>query len=516
MGTAHNRRNLFFHYRHAYGSRQETILYIVYSHEFTRRLPHRYESGYNTGIRGMHDKMETKTKYKRIVVLGFALFAMFFGAGNVILPPMLGFTARQNWLSGFLVFIVADAGLAVLALVAASRKQDGIKSVIGVLGKVPSTILILMNAVCIGPLVAIPRTGSVTYELAVKPFFANCPTWVSWVTSIVFFLIVALLCIRPTKVVDIVGKILSPLMLAALGVLIVVGVVRGGQIPSTGVSVADSLKKGLTDGYQTMDMLGAMMFSGLTLANVSRAGFTGKKQYKAVIGAGLIAALGLFLVYGGLTYLGAATMVNLPADADRTVLLVAITEAIFGKFGMVLLGFIVACACLTTAIGLVSAISELFCSLLHCKMQVFYPVFVVASCVISCAISNVGTTTILNMAAPVLELIYPIFFVLVALSFFSAHIHSKLIYWLPSACAVLTAAYTLIDTRLLQGALHSASLPLSSVGLSWMLPAAVGLVAGLLLSLLLHKRKSKQPTTDAPSSELPDRQILQDATPSEA
>jgi hypothetical protein len=162
--------------------------------------------------------MNDKLSFGKVFVLGFALFAMFFGAGNLIFPPALGIVTGTNWIISFLVYILADAALAILALLAFFRCQEGFQNSISIqLDKTTSFLLILFNTLCIGPFIAIPRTAATTFDIAVKPLLgASFPGWSSWVAGGIYFGLVLILCLRPGKVVDIIGKVLSPTMFVAL------------------------------------------------------------------------------------------------------------------------------------------------------------------------------------------------------------------------------------------------------------------------------------------------------------
>ena len=284
--------------------------------------------------------MNDKLSFGKVFVLGFALFAMFFGAGNLIFPPALGIVTGTNWLISFLAFILADAGLAILALLAFFRCQEGFQNSISLqLDKATSFLLILFNTLCIGPFIAIPRTAATTFDIAVKPLLGtSIPGWASWVAGGIYFALVLVLCLRPGKVVDIIGKILSPAMFVALLVLIALGVLHPLGKVAPGSSTMGAVKLGLESGYQTMDMLGALLFAVVTLTSVKQAGITSpKKQFRLVALAGLVAAFALFVVYGGLTFLGASISGErgLAANAlnDRAGLLVLIVRRLVGPAG---------------------------------------------------------------------------------------------------------------------------------------------------------------------------------------
>ena len=446
--------------------------------------------------------MNEKLSFSKVFILGFALFAMFFGAGNLIFPPALGIVTGTNWLVSFLVYILADAGLAILALLAFFRCQEGFQNSISLqLDKTTSFLLILFNTLCIGPFIAIPRTAATTFDIAVKPLLgASVPGWASWAAGGIYFALVLVLCLRPGKVVDIIGKVLSPTMFVALLVLIAIGVFRPlGQV-APGSSTLGAVKLGLESGYQTMDMLGSLLFAVVTLTSVRQAGIKEpKKQFRLVALAGLVAAFALFVVYGGLTFLGASLSGErgLAANAlnDRAGLLVLIVRRLVGPAGTLLLGFIVTAACLTTSIGLASSCSQNIEELTHGKLP--YRPVLVGMILFSYVMSNLGTTAILNIAGPILNVIFPVFIMLVILSFLPKRINQET-YSAPygALCAFLVTVLTEIGGYIPSLRLFMVRLPLASVGLGWLIPSLIAAAAGALVGAFvprkhrsLHKEK---------------------------
>ena len=438
--------------------------------------------------------MNDKLSFGKVFVLGFALFAMFFGAGNLIFPPALGIVTGTNWLVSFLAFILADVGLAILALLAFFRCQDGFQNSISVqLDKTTSFLLILFNTLCIGPFIAIPRTAATTFDIAVKPLLGtNVPNWASWVAGGIYFTIVLILCLRPGKVVDIIGKVLSPAMFVALLVLIALGVLHPLGKVAPGSSTMGAVKLGLESGYQTMDMLGALLFAVVTLTSVKQAGITSpKKQFSMVALAGLVAAFALFVVYGGLTYLGASISGErgLAANAlnDRAGLLVLIVRRLVGPAGTLLLGFIVTAACLTTSIGLASSCSQNIEELTHGKLP--YRPVLICMIVFSYTMSNLGTTAILNIAGPILNVIFPVFIMLVILSFLPKRINQET-YSAPygALCAFVVTVLTEIGGYIPALKLFMSRWPLASVGLGWLLPSLAAAALGALVGAFVPRK----------------------------
>ena len=406
----------------------------------------------------------------------------------------MGIVTGTNWMISFLAFILADAGLAILALLAFFRCQEGFQNSISLqLDKATSFLLILVNTLCIGPFIAIPRTAATTFDIAVKPFLgASIPGWASWVAGGVYFALVLILCLKPGKVVDIIGKLLSPAMFVALLVLIALGFIHPLGKAAPGSSAMGAVKLGLESGYQTMDMLGALLFAVVTLTSVKQTGITSPQmQFRLVALAGLVAGFALFVVYGGLTFLGASISGErgLAANAlnDRAGLLVHIVQRLVGPAGTVLLGFIVTAACLTTSIGLASSCSQNIEELTHGKLP--YRPVLIGMILFSYVMSNLGTTAILNIAGPILNVIFPVFIMLVILSFLPKRINVDT-YSAPygALCAFVVTVLTEIGSYIPSLKLFMTRLPLASVGLGWLIPSLAAAAVGALVGAFVPRK----------------------------
>lgn len=409
------------------------------------------------------------------IVVGFALFAMFFGAGNVVFPPYIGMHAGEQWANGFLFYFIADIGLALVAMFAILH-AGGADNITGRIGHVASKVLMCAVILCIGPMVAIPRTAATTLEMSVTPFFSGMSPVVF---SIIFFAVILLLSIKQSAVIDIVGKILTPALLIGLLILIVKGFVSPiGDIVDTGVSASEVTVNGIKSGYQTMDVLAAMAFGIIILSSADEKGYTDSKSAAKMIGiAAALSGVLLLIVYFGLTYLGATVSTVFPTDISRANLVIGIVELLLGKAGLIIFAIVIALACITTAVALVSSAASFFAKLANDKIS--YSVFVVVICVSSAVISNLGLDMIIAIATPVLDIVYPPMLVLILLSWFGDKLH-KSVY-------VSSVAGSLIASVLATASLYGMnvpvidSLPLASLGLGWLTPAAVfGLVAYLV------------------------------------
>lgn len=427
-----------------------------------------------------------KTTVRDVIVIGFALFSMFFGAGNVVFPPYLGLEAGPEWLTGFTTYFIADIGLALVGLFALLRVGSS-EAVLHRVGRVPAEILMCAIILCIGPMVAIPRTSASTFEMAIAP---NLPGVSPVLFSILFFAVILALCIKESAVVDIVGKILTPLLLVGLFVIILKGIFSPLGDILTAPKIANVTVTGIKSGYQTMDALAALPFGIIVLQSVTDKGYTGGKSKLRLVGGGaVLAGVLLLAVYMGLAYLGATVSGQYTSAVGRAELIMAIVGALLGKGGMIIFGAVVGLACVTTAIALTSSAAAYFSEL--CRGKVKYKVFVVIICVFSAVVSNLGLDRIVSIAAPVLDVVYPPALVLILISLVVPKTSDFV-----SRAATLGALLTsvLCTVQLYVGKLtFLEALPLYDLGLSWILPAVIFAAAAALLNPLFRSNRAGSP-----------------------
>lgn len=419
------------------------------------------------------------------IVVGFALFSMFFGAGNVIFPPYLGFGAGTQWVNGFLFYFIADIGLALFALFTL-LKVGGSENITGRIGSVASNILMSAIILCIGPMVAIPRTAATTFEMSVAPLISGVSPVIF---SVAFFIVVLLLSIRQSAVIDVVGKVLTPALLIGLLVLIIKGIISPlGSIVNPHVDSSFVIVNGIKSGYQTMDVLAALAFGIIILKSAQEKGYSdARESSKMIRAAAVIAGVLLLIVYFGLTYLGATSASLFSLGISRAELVIGIVERLLGKVGLVIFAVVVALACMTTAVALVSSAASFFEKLT--KGRLSYATLVIIICVFSAVISNLGLDRIVAVASPILDIVYPPTLVLIALSWFGDRLSRGVYCW-----AVVGA---LISSVLSTLSLYGVSvpivntLPLASLGLGWIVPAAgFGIVAYVISRLRKMRKKS--------------------------
>lgn len=423
-----------------------------------------------------------KVKFKDSLVIGFALFAMFFGAGNLIFPPLLGVVSGTKWFTSFAAFLFADGGLALLGVIALTRTDGDMEALFTRAGRFIGVLIGSLMILCIGPFLAIPRTAATTYEIGIKPTIGTGLSPI--IFAIIFFAIVLVLTIKPSKVVDIVGAFLTPALLICLAVLIIKGVVSPLGQPLERTLVDNLAVNGINEGYQTMDAMASCIFAGIVISSIRQKGYTERSvMVKATIVAGIVAVIGMAFVYGGLTYLGATVSPIYDNTVERTALIVSITEGILGGTGKVILAIIVALACLTTAIGLSSSCGNYFSQLTKGKLK--YEAIVVAVCVFSAVVSNFGVDKIIAIAAPILGMIYPAVVAFIFLGMINDKIKNDNVFkcaiWVAVILGVLHTlpgikAFANV-TALVNFAATLDKLPGGNIGFFWAIPV---LIAGII------------------------------------
>lgn len=419
---------------------------------------------------------------KDVILTGFALFAMLFGAGNLIFPPVVGFTNGDSWISAAAGFILTGAGFPLLAIIAAAVAGKDVDSfavrVSPVFSKIFNSVLILS----IGPLLALPRTGATAFEMIVPQGIENY-TMYKFVFLGVFFLITILFSLKPSKVVDRVGAILTPVLLIVLAIIIFKGVFSPLGTPQE-LEAAHSFKYGFLNGYQTMDTLAAIAFSGIILKSIRQGrSLPPKQEFSFLIQTSIIAIGGLTIVYGGLVYIGGTVTEVIAAGKGSTELLTVIVSMLLGNAGKVILGICVAGACLTTAIGLAATVGDYFSGLL----KISYEKIVIATVIISFIFASFGVDVIVKLAVPILVFIYPISIALIFLNFMKDRIKNDNIFVGTVIGTGFVSAYEAIGTMYqLPAGLEKiySALPFANIGLAWVLP---GIIGGIIFKFIKKK-----------------------------
>lgn len=421
---------------------------------------------------------------KQIIFTGFMLFALFFGAGNLIFPPYLGMEAASAFWPAIIGFIATGVLLPLLAVIATTNSPDG--SLLSISNRVHPwfgmafAIIIYMS---IGPFYAIPRAANIAYEFSWAPIIASSNTQL-FIFSVIFFGISYFVSIRPQKIVDIVGRLLTPALLIVLAYLFYKSFTTF-SIPSVepiGNYAQFPFLEGFLQGYFTLDAIAALAFGIVVIEALRSSGITEQKQLmKSTTYAAMIAAFFLALVYLAIGWIGRVYPDGRLA-ADGSELLVQASLVLFGENGHYIFGSIVLLACLTTVIGLISAISQFFRTV---STRFSYHQYVIIFTLIGFGFTNFGLSTILSMAVPVLVFIYPTAIVLITLTLFTHWIGAgQWMYRLSVIIAVLFGAIDGINALDIQLSWLTPVLkyfPLYEQGLAWILPALLFALIGWLI-----------------------------------
>lgn len=424
-------------------------------------------------------------RLNHIITIGFALFAMFFGAGNLLLPPFIGLQVSDSWLwttLGFMITAIILPFLGIISVVISGESFSDLGKRVNKHVGVTLGVIIMLG---IGPLIAIPRTAATTFEIGILPHF---PTLSPIIGSIIFFTITALFSLSSSKVVDLIGNYLTPFLIFILFLLIVAGLINPVDQPfADRYTSVDAFIVGFQEGYQTLDVLASVIFAGIIISAAKMKGYsTTKQKNEIVIASGLLAAMCLLFIYGGLVYLGATSGQEWSEDTKRAPLLLHISITQLGVYGSFAMAICIALACLTTAVALTSAVGSFFSKLANNKIG--YKTMVIICCIISSVLAVTGVDNIIEYAYPFLAFIYPIVITLVLYviifgkfvketgPYVGALIGTSLI----SIVGLLDNYGVNINTlsHLIQ------EIPLTSYDLAWVLPSLVFFILFLMIGKL--------------------------------
>lgn len=431
----------------------------------------------------------TKLSISDTVSLGFMAFAFFLGAGNLIFPPFAGFLAGENMTIAMIGFLLTAVGMPLIGLIAVAKSNG---KVMAMLPAFAATALAVAIYIIIGPAFAAPRTGLVAFEIGARPFLEN-PDAVTMIAgqtiktaqlffTLAFFFIVMLVALFPGKLLDNVGKVLTPILILllvglAVSVMFIPGAPVGAPVDEY---LASPLSKGIIEGYNTMDTLASLMFGMLIIDILRKKGVNNPDdQTKYLIRAAIIAAAGLAFVYVSLFILGASAGDLAKGVSNGGQILTNYVDHNFGTTGIFLLSAVVTLACLTTAIGLVTACAEYFNELLP---SISYKKFVIFFSVVCATVANVGLSQLITISIPVLMTIYPVAIALVLVTFLTNKFaRPEFSHRLVLSVALFFGIFdglkaAGIDTSFID------FLPFQAEGMGWLIPTLITAIACLFIS----------------------------------
>lgn len=416
---------------------------------------------------------------KQTLVTAFALFSLFFGAGNLILPPFLGYNAGGSWVLVLLGFMLSAVVIPILAIYGHARLQGTMLD----FAKKVSPVFALVYCVivyCISVALPAPRTASVTYEMGIQPYFGMS----SLTLSCLYFILVLIFVLNRAKILDVIGKFLTPGIIIILALIIGIGLF--GDFEPMRASIFDNtFTSGILEGYQTFDAIGGVVVGGVIVISLGLKGGNFKQNKSIITNAGILAGLGLLLIYGGLIALGAIHSGTLDIE-NRTTLLNQLSLDVLGNIGTIFLAVLVGLACFTTAVGIITGTAD-FVKGVFGNSQKAYIITAVVGCLLGVFMGQLDVHSIIVVAVPALMFIYPITIVLIFLNALPKRFASSLVF---RATILVTILFSLPDFIGSLGFEQTVApiqniLPLGTVGMGWVLPAVV---TGILFNIV-SKRK---------------------------
>jgi len=420
---------------------------------------------------------------KDIFIIGFMLFALFFGAGNLIYPPILGMESGTSYLAAITGFIITGVGLPILAVTAISFVKNDARELADRVHPTFGLIFTSVVYLVIGPFFAIPRAATVGYEMSLEPFLDGSSALMLLVYTVIFFIFVYYVSLNPSKMVDQIGKYLTPILLIAIVALSIGGfLLLTAPLEGPMERYLDApFFTGFVEGYLTMDAIAALAFGIVVVSAFKERGVTTRDEMvKSTLKAGTVTGIALIAVYASIGWIG-ARMATQGTFTNGGEILSAAANQMFGVYGALLLGVIVTLACFTTVVGLVVAVAQFFAKV----TPISYKMLVLLVTIVSFAISNQGLEAIIGLSVPVLVFIYPIAIILILLTFLHRFFGGVQAVYRFSI--LITAIISLYDGLVEFGFELTAvtpvmeSLPLFDIGLAWLIPAIIAGLIGWLI-----------------------------------
>lgn len=434
-----------------------------------------------------NNQVSINQKKLNLFFIGLSLFATYFGAGNLVFPPIIGLQSGTEMLSGILGLSISAIFLPIFGIVLIGFKGS-VTAITDHVGKKFYYMIVGTMMVC-ATFMSIPRTGAVAVELGVQGNFENAP----YIPILIGYFIIVFLCVyNKTKALDIVGKILTPVMAIILIILTVIAIINPLGNP-TSPSVEHVFSNAFVNGYQTGDVTVSFMVATIFLSSISEKGFVQDNERKrAMLTAGVIAFISLFVIYSGLFYMGACVSGEFPPDIGRSELLSACIRLCGGSNAMLAFGVVVILACLTTAVSLITASADFFDSVFKGKID--YRIILSVIIVIAILTATLGVDGIVTTTGWLFNVFYAALFPMIILGTFQKFVPNdgawKGAVWFPMVYAFLESAPFLNTTAPVKALISV--MPLSKYGFGWILPCIIGFVIGLIMYYPVEKAKKQK------------------------
>ena len=434
---------------------------------------------------------------KKGALTGLLLFGIFFGAGNLIFPPTLGAQSGEQFLPAIAGFVFSGVGIAVLTLIIGTLNPKGyIYEISKKISPLFATIYLAALYLSIGPFFAIPRTATTSYAVGISPLLAEADKGLGLIVfTLIYFVAAYLIALNPSKILDRIGRILTPVFALLIIILVILGAFKyGANAPqmATEAYQISAFGAGFLEGYNTLDALASVAFSVIAVQTLKQLGFSSKKEYISTIWVvGIVVALGFSALYIGLGFLGnhfPVTEEAMKGGTPGVYILSQATQEIFGSTAQLFLAAMVTVTCFTTTVGLIVSTAEFFNG---CFPQIGYKIYATVFTLIGFAIANLGLDAIIKYSVPVLVILYPITITIVMIVIVNKFVPlskpgMQLTMGLVTAIAVTSVLASSFEIATLTNLINS--LPFANASLPWLVPAIIG----ILLSLVLPNKQESE------------------------
>ncbi|MFS9066541.1 branched-chain amino acid transport system II carrier protein [Streptococcus timonensis] len=434
---------------------------------------------------------------KKGALTGLLLFGIFFGAGNLIFPPTLGAQSGEQFLPAIAGFVFSGVGIAVLTLIIGTLNPKGyIYEISKKISPLFATIYLAALYLSIGPFFAIPRTATTSYAVGISPLLAEADKGLGLIIfTLIYFVAAYLIALNPSKILDRIGRILTPVFALLIIILVILGAFKyGANAPQTASEAyqISAFGAGFLEGYNTLDALASVAFSVIAVQTLKQLGFSSKKEYISTIWVvGIVVALGFSALYIGLGFLGnhfPVTEEAMKGGTPGVYILSQATQEIFGSTAQLFLAAMVTVTCFTTTVGLIVSTAEFFNGRFP---QISYKVYATVFTLIGFAIANLGLDAIIKYSVPVLVILYPITITIVMIVIVNKFVPlskpgMQLTMSLVTAIAVTSVLASSFEITTLTNLINS--LPFANASLPWLVPA----IMGILLSLVLPNKQESE------------------------
>jgi len=434
---------------------------------------------------------------KKGALTGLLLFGIFFGAGNLIFPPTLGAQSGEQFIPAIAGFVVSGVGIAVLTLIIGTLNPKGyIYEISKKISPLFATIYLAALYLSIGPFFAIPRTATTSYAVGISPLLAEADKGFGLIVfTLIYFVAAYLIALNPSKILDRIGRILTPVFALLIIILVILGAFKyGANAPQTATEAyqISAFGTGFLEGYNTLDALASVAFSVIAVQTLKQLGFSSKKEYISTIWVvGIVVAIGFSALYIGLGFLGnhfPVTEEAMKGGTPGVYILSQATQEIFGSTAQLFLAAMVTVTCFTTTVGLIVSTAEFFNGRFP---QIGYKIYATVFTLIGFAIANLGLDAIIKYSVPVLVILYPITITIVMIVIVNKFVAlskpgMQLTMGLVTAIAVTSVLASSFEIVTLTNLINA--LPFANASLPWLVPAIIG----ILLSLVLPNKQESE------------------------